>query len=302
MQATTIVSPPRRASPRSRGAPVRRPAVGDDARAADPTPRRRRSRRERCSAPCTTTPTRSAWPAYLASINDAGALVTTGTVHPGWLLLDANEALSANVVLGPWIHVGSELRLHRRVAFDEEVETRAVVSAEYERKGHRFVELDVVTLASGEPAMSVHHTAIYRPRRGEAGALIRSDRGLEQGIGAQLDEHAVGVVDVDRVSDALRTEAVALIDDRQARDRPWRRRGRRRSPRSRCGRGGLASPSWPGIRSMIVVGSTRSDGNGASPLRHSSTRTPSSPKCCWYQASDRSTSATTSTRWSSARA
>ncbi len=106
---------------------------------------------------------------YLASINDGGALVTTGSVHPGWLLLDANEALSANVALGPWIHVGSELRLHRRVAFDEEVETRAVVVAEYGRKGHRFVELDVVILASGEPAMSVHHTAIYRPRRGEAG-------------------------------------------------------------------------------------------------------------------------------------
>jgi hypothetical protein len=102
--------------------------------------------------------------AYLASINDAGALASTGTVHPGWLLLDANESLSANVVLGPWIHVGSALRLHRRVAFDEELETRAIVRDEFERKGHRFVELDVVTLASGEPAMSTRHTAIYALR------------------------------------------------------------------------------------------------------------------------------------------
>jgi hypothetical protein len=103
--------------------------------------------------------------AYLASINDAGALASTGAVHPGWLLLDANEVLSANVTLGPWVHVGSDLRLHRRVAFDEELETRAVVRAEYERKGHRFVELDVVTLASGEPALSTRHTAIYRLRQ-----------------------------------------------------------------------------------------------------------------------------------------
>ena len=102
--------------------------------------------------------------AYLASINDSGALAASAAVHPGWLLLDANAALSANVVLGPWIHVGSALRLHRRVAFEEELETRAVVRAEYDRKGHRFVELDVVTLASGEPAMSVQHTAIYRLR------------------------------------------------------------------------------------------------------------------------------------------
>jgi len=99
---------------------------------------------------------------YLAAIGDDVTL--DAAVHPGWLLLDANEVLTANVVLGPWIHVGSDVHLLATVHDGEELETRSVVTAEYERKGHRFVELDVVTLASGQPAMLVHHRAIYRLR------------------------------------------------------------------------------------------------------------------------------------------
>src|SRR3954465_8335686 len=52
------------------------------------------------------------------------------------------------------------------------------------------------------------------------------------------------------------------------------------------------------MKSMIVGASTRTDGNGAWPARHSSTRTPSRPSSSQYHASDRSTSATANTRWS----
>ena len=84
--------------------------------------------------------------------------------HPGFLVRDANDALAENVLLGPWIHVGSDVSLVRAVEDGDLLDVRSVVRAEYERKGHRFVELDVVTLADGIPAMHVHHTAIYRPR------------------------------------------------------------------------------------------------------------------------------------------
>jgi len=84
--------------------------------------------------------------------------------HPGLLLADANTVLVANVVLGPWIHVSSRIE-HLAVVTDGQVlSTRARVASCCERKGHRFVELDVVTLADGRPALAVHHTAIWQVR------------------------------------------------------------------------------------------------------------------------------------------
>ena len=99
---------------------------------------------------------------YIAAINDERR--PEGAIPFGWLLLDANEVLVANVTLGPWIHVQSDIRVRRPVADGVPLETRAVVTNEYERKGHRFVELDVITLADGQPVMLVHHTALYRLR------------------------------------------------------------------------------------------------------------------------------------------
>lgn len=107
--------------------------------------------------------------AYLADIRETLPLFATDAVaHPGWLLRFANFVLGANVALGPWIHVGSDACHQRAVHDGQRVETRARVAAEYERKGHRFVELDVAILADGDPAMRVHHTAIYEPRRPDA--------------------------------------------------------------------------------------------------------------------------------------
>lgn len=88
-----------------------------------------------------------------------------GVAHPGWLLLDANNVLAANVVLAPWIHVGSRVHNLAAVTDGQLVSTRARVAECYERKGHHFVELDVVTMANGTPAVMVHHTAIWDVRR-----------------------------------------------------------------------------------------------------------------------------------------
>lgn len=88
-----------------------------------------------------------------------------GFAHPGWLLREANRVLSANVALGPWIHVESVTQHHGAVRDGDDVDARARVTREWEHRGHRFVELDVGVFADGDRLVTqVIHTAIYRPR------------------------------------------------------------------------------------------------------------------------------------------
>ena len=85
--------------------------------------------------------------AYLADVRDeASPTADLGLVHPGRLLGLANTVLSETVLLGPWMHVGSTVNNHAPVAVGEEIEVRGVVTDNHDRKGHRFVDLDVVLL------------------------------------------------------------------------------------------------------------------------------------------------------------
>jgi hypothetical protein len=103
---------------------------------------------------------------YLGSVGADHALNVDGPAHPGWLILLANLALSSNVVLGPWIHVASDMRILGALVDGELVAARSRVVAEYQRKGHRYVELEVVLLAEEvRPIAVIRHTAIYEPRR-----------------------------------------------------------------------------------------------------------------------------------------
>jgi acyl dehydratase len=102
---------------------------------------------------------------YLADVReDLPIYAEEGIAHPGWILRDANYVLSANVVLGPWIHVESQVQHHGVVQDGDLVSARAIVTDERERKGHRFVTLDVLHLAGDRPVARTEHTAIYRPR------------------------------------------------------------------------------------------------------------------------------------------
>jgi acyl dehydratase len=85
-----------------------------------------------------------------------------GTAHPGHLIELGNELLVMNVDMGPWIHTGSAVSLHRPVTVGQRLDARAVVVGTTERRGNHHVELDVLVLADGEPALSGRHTAIYR--------------------------------------------------------------------------------------------------------------------------------------------
>lgn len=102
---------------------------------------------------------------YLADVRETLPLYAdAGLAHPGQLLRLANSALRENVMLPPWIHVGSRVQNFAAVTVGQMLDARAVVADNYERKGHRLVDLDVVILADGRPAARVLHTAIYNLR------------------------------------------------------------------------------------------------------------------------------------------
>lgn len=101
--------------------------------------------------------------AYLDRIG-AYELGGGGRIHPGMLLEGANWVLSANVVLPPWIHAGSEIRHYRAVEMGEPLEVAARVEREWEHeRGHRFVELEVAWTAGGELVATGRHVAIWQP-------------------------------------------------------------------------------------------------------------------------------------------
>lgn len=103
---------------------------------------------------------------YLADVRETDPLYARERLmHPGLILRACNWALMHNVKLGPWIHVGSVVKNISAARIGTELNIRARVSNNYERKGHRFVELDAVVLADGRAVAHIGHTAIYRPRQ-----------------------------------------------------------------------------------------------------------------------------------------
>ncbi|MGH9114920.1 MAG: hypothetical protein ACRDWW_03730, partial [Acidimicrobiales bacterium] len=88
-------------------------------------------------------------------------------VHPGMLLNGANWILVANVVMPAWVHVESRIQHRRAVAVGEPVQVRGIVAESLERKGHRFVVVDVTWMAGHGPraadlVASARHTAIWQ--------------------------------------------------------------------------------------------------------------------------------------------
>ncbi len=103
--------------------------------------------------------------AYLDDIREhASVFRDDGLAHPGWLLRYCNFVLTSNFILGPWIHVESTTQFFSAVTDGERVQTRAKVTGVDEKRGHKFVDLDILQLANGRPVARVSHRAIYQPR------------------------------------------------------------------------------------------------------------------------------------------
>jgi acyl dehydratase len=103
---------------------------------------------------------------YLADIRETETLYAQeGLGHPGLLPRVMNKVLVDNAILGPWIHVGTRMQLLTPTQTGDELTARAKVTGNYEKKGHRFVELDALVVANGKmPLAHCLHTAIYQPR------------------------------------------------------------------------------------------------------------------------------------------
>jgi acyl dehydratase len=89
-----------------------------------------------------------------------------GLVHRGQILRLANQALVQNVVLGPWIHVGSKVRYHTAARVGEQLTLRSKVTSNCVNKGHAIVEFDAIVIADGARIVAeIGHAAIWRPRQ-----------------------------------------------------------------------------------------------------------------------------------------
>jgi acyl dehydratase len=104
---------------------------------------------------------------YLRTVRETEALYAReNLVHPGTILHVGNWVLRHNVVLGPWMHVGSTVQHFAATRIGDELSARAAVTGNYERKGHRFVELDVLVYTREATLIArIGHIAIYRPRQ-----------------------------------------------------------------------------------------------------------------------------------------
>ena len=116
-----------------------------------------------------TTPRRWAGDAaseYLAEIRESDPIFAReGLGHPGLIQRVMNRVLVDNAILGPWIHVGSKMQLLSATRAADEITARARVTGNYDKKVHRFVELDALVVANGTtPLAHCWHIAIYQPR------------------------------------------------------------------------------------------------------------------------------------------
>ena len=103
---------------------------------------------------------------YLADVRETDPIFAReGFSHPGLFQRVMNKVLVDNAILGPWIHVGSKMQLLAAARSGDELTARAKVTGNYEKKGHRFVELDALVVANGRtPVAHCQHIAIYQPR------------------------------------------------------------------------------------------------------------------------------------------
>ena len=102
--------------------------------------------------------------AYVTSVSDPLPLYrgAGGWVHPAFYTQLGNRCLRANVVIGPWIHIGSVVRHLGPARVGDTLAARSRVRSLWEKKGRDFVELDIAILANGKPVAHVLHSAIYR--------------------------------------------------------------------------------------------------------------------------------------------
>ena len=102
---------------------------------------------------------------YVAAVSDPLPLYHNagGWVHPAFFTHIGNRCLRSNVIIGPWIHIGSVVRHLGGARVGETLATRGRIRSLFEKKGRELVELDLLIVAgpSARPVAHIRHTAIY---------------------------------------------------------------------------------------------------------------------------------------------
>ena len=102
---------------------------------------------------------------YLGGVRETHPIYAAeGLAHHGILLRLCNALLRDNVLLSPWIHVGSAVRNFATAKVGDELAARARVVKNYDKKGHRLVDLDCVISVNDKVIAHVAHSAIYKLR------------------------------------------------------------------------------------------------------------------------------------------
>ena len=155
-----------------RAANPSRPAVAGYAVAPAPAERPRVTRAHLESLKVLGTPELDVTPQaaadYIARFGETLAVYAGAgaPAHPGIHLDLSNRALDRNVRMSPWIHVESRGRHWSATRVGERLEMRGRVERLFEKKGHEFVEADLLLVAGGSrPVASIRHTAIYLLRK-----------------------------------------------------------------------------------------------------------------------------------------
>jgi hypothetical protein len=96
----------------------------------------------------------------------------TGIAHPGFVLGTTNWLLGQNVKMSAWLHLETESQHFRAIEPGAELVVEAEIADLFEKKGHRFVDVDLELYELGDDAAvaTVGLRAIYQLRPAEVDA------------------------------------------------------------------------------------------------------------------------------------
>ena len=103
--------------------------------------------------------------AWCDGVGDGLAAYRSGVrplCHPGWVLQQANQAITREFRMTPWIHVSSRIVWHEALRVGDAVEVRAVPRETWEKRGHRWALLRIVLALAGRAALEIEHKTILQ--------------------------------------------------------------------------------------------------------------------------------------------
>ncbi len=81
-------------------------------------------------------------------------------IHPYCLLRECNRSLARNLSMTAWIHLGSEITLHRAIRCDEPVNVSTVITRKWQKRRHKIATFYLRFSVNDELRAEALHTAI----------------------------------------------------------------------------------------------------------------------------------------------